>query len=306
MLKFATAALAIALVAVSAAAQAPTLQILQPDGPNLPSELWYGNIKVKPIRLRPCPTTPCAPIPITIDDSDFFVSQNYVDFLARFADPSGLNYWTTQITACGTDASCLYNRRVGVSAAFFIEQEFGLTGRYVYDFYAGSLGRQPAFGEFMPDRLQIDASNLEATKTAYAIAFVQRPLFLTKYPASMSNDQFVNALLATMKAYDGVDLSSQAAGYISQLNGGAGRGAVVRQIIENQSFVNAEFNPSFVLMQYFGFLRRDVDPAGYQFWLGKVATNYHEMVCSFITSAEYQLRFGSVVTQNDSGCKNVQ
>ena len=59
-------------------------------------------------------------------------------------------------------------------------------------------------------------------------------------------------------------------------------------------------------MQYFGYLHRDVDQGGYDFWLDVVnnrePNNYHGMVCSFITSTEYQLRFGSVVTRSNADC----
>ena len=51
----------------------PTLRIVT-ETPNLPSELFYGDIKVKPLRLRPGTNTP-----ITIDDADFFASLE--DFL---------------------------------------------------------------------------------------------------------------------------------------------------------------------------------------------------------------------------------
>jgi Domain of unknown function (DUF4214) len=67
-----------------------------------------------------------------------------------------------------------------------------------------------------------------------------------------------------------------------------------------------EYNPAFVLMQYFSYLRRDVDEAGYDFWLGVVnnrePNNYAGMVCAFITSAEYQLRFGQIVTRSNADC----
>ena len=67
------------IVSVTAAAQAPTLQITQPDGPNLPSELWYGNVKVKPLRFRPGTNTP-----ITIDDKPGQLALS-ADFLSRLA-----------------------------------------------------------------------------------------------------------------------------------------------------------------------------------------------------------------------------
>ncbi|MEA2173663.1 MAG: hypothetical protein QOD00_1255, partial [Blastocatellia bacterium] len=56
-------------------------------------------------------------------------------------------------------------------------------------------------------------------------------------------------------------------------------------------------------------LRRDPDQGGYDFWLGQVnkfalrnVGIQHAMACSFITSAEYQLRFGSSVTHTNREC----
>jgi hypothetical protein len=61
-----------------------------------------------------------------------------------------------------------------------------------------------------------------------------------------------------------------------------------------------------VLTEYFGYLKRDPDEGGYQFWLdvlnNHVPGNYRAMVCAFITSAEYQQRFSSVVTHTNSEC----
>ena len=77
---------------------------------------------------------------------------------------------------------------------------------------------------------------------------------------------------------------------------------MVRKIAENQAFGKAEFNRAFVLMQYFGYLRRnpddapDRDFAGFDFWLSKLNQfgDYRsaEMVKAFITSTEYRQRFG--------------
>jgi len=311
MNKLAAIILTIFLAGVAAMGQAPTLRIVQTDGPDLPADLYYGNIKVKPLRLRPGTNQV-----ITIDDSDFFVNQHYVDFLSRFPDQGGLDYWTGQIAACGTNALCLYSQRVNVSAAFFIEAEFQRTGSFVYRIYKGGLGRQPAYGEFGPDRRQVvDGPTLEATKQAFALAFVQRPEFLQKYVAAVTAQTFVNALIASIQQNSGVDLSSQNAALVATYNTGGGnmnqsRALALRQAIDNAAFNNVEYNPSFVLMQYFGYLRRDPDQAGYLFWLdvlnNRVAGNYRGMVCAFITSTEYQLRFGSTATQNDHNCGNLQ
>ena len=301
MSKLIVAVFVLALAVSSAAAQSPSLRIVTED-PNLPSDLFYGNVKVKPLRLRPGTNTP-----ITIDDVDFFVSQQYIDFLNRFPDQGGFDYWVGTFGSCGTNKACIDDRRIRVSANFFITQEFQETGSYIYRLYQGSLGVQPTYSQFMPDRRQvIGGASLEAQKAAFAEAWVQRPEFLAKYPASISNAQFVDALLATMKTGDGVDLSSQRDTYINALNGGSTRGQVTRQIIDNPTFVNAEYNKGFVLMQYFGYLRRDKDQGGYDFWLNVVnnreVNNYLGMVCAFVTSAEFQVRFGSAITHTNQEC----
>jgi hypothetical protein len=50
-------------------------------------------------------------------------------------------------------------------------------------------------------------------------------------------------------------------------------------------------------MEYMGYLRRDPDDPGYQFWLAKLLAaggdfQASDMVKAFITSTEYRLRFG--------------
>ena len=87
------------------------------------------------------------------------------------------------------------------------------------------------------------------------------------------------------------------------------QGFAVRDVTKYQPFAQAVYKPSFVLMQYFGYLRRDADPIGYAFWLdvlnNRDPNNFRGMVCSFITSSEYQQRFSSVVTHNNSECAGV-
>ena len=81
------------------------------------------------------------------------------------------------------------------------------------------------------------------------------------------------------------------------------RAQVLRAVAEDADLSRAELNRAFVLMQYFGYLRRDPDAApdadftGYDFWLGKLndfGGNYirAEMVKAFIDSVEYRNRFG--------------
>ncbi len=244
-----------------------------------------------------------------IDDPRFFVLQQYLDFLDRAPDKAGQDYWTALIARCAaTDNKCLNSSRVSVSAAFFIEQEFQQTGNYVYRLYKGTLNRQPSFAEFLSDRSKVvGGANLEASKTAFADAWVGRPEFQKLYPTASTPDQFIDALIATIRqtTNGAADLTANRASYLNVLRQ-SGRGSVVRQIVEDRVFQQAEYNRAFVLMQYFGYLRRDPEAGGYQFWLdvlnNRVANNYRGMVCAFVTSAEYQNRFGKFHMHSDAEC----
>jgi len=88
------ATLLVAFAAVASFAQSPPTLRIVTEAPNLPSELFYGDIKVKPLRLRPGTN-----VPITINDADFYVTQQYVDFLSRFPDQSGFNFWLTKVNS---------------------------------------------------------------------------------------------------------------------------------------------------------------------------------------------------------------
>ena len=144
--------------------------------------------------------------------------------------------------------------------------------------------------------------------------FVQRPEFLAKYPANLSLDQFVDALLAAVQTTDGVNLTSQRNALIAL----GSRGAMIYRLaddnlqtnpLNNRAFIDAEYSRAFVTTQYFGYLRRDSDIGGFLFWLGQVSSaplrdvpKQHAMVCSFVTSAEYQQRFSPTVTRTNADC----
>src|SRR5205814_9085932 len=123
-MKLTVASLIIVIAALAAFGQAPTLQIVTSD-PNLPSDLFYGNVKVKPLRVRPGTNPPQF---ITIADNDFFVQQQYIDFLNRMPDQSGFNFWLGQITGCGSSQPCIDVARINDSGAFFLSIEFQQTG----------------------------------------------------------------------------------------------------------------------------------------------------------------------------------
>ncbi|PYS69024.1 MAG: hypothetical protein DMF69_18265 [Acidobacteria bacterium] len=319
-MRFLSATILIALAAIATFGQSPPTLRIVTETPGLPSELFYGDVKVKPLRLRPGTN-----VPITINDPDFYVSQQYVDFLGRFPDQSGFGFWQNEITSCGGNAGCVEVKRINVSAAFFLSIEFQDTGYLVYKMHKAAFGdrfgnSQPGSpkvpirrAEFLPDTKTIAngivvgdpgwENALNANKNAFALAFVQRAAFQTAFPAGLTAQQFVDQLDNNAGQ---VLNSGEKANLVSILGGTpadpAKRAQVLRSIADNQNMHSQNLNKAFVLMQYFGYLRRDPDSGpdtnfdGYNFWLQKLNDfngNYvnAEMVKAFIVSGEYLNRF---------------
>jgi hypothetical protein len=145
---------------------------------------------------------------------------------------------------------------------------------------------------------------LDSNKQAFVLGFVQRPEFLLAYPNPLTADQIVTQLDANA---GGVLSATEKENLISVLGATPSdpvkRAQVLRAVAEHVDLRNAEFNKAFVLMQYFGYLRRnpnnfpDTNFDGYNFWLTKLNQfngNFvnAEMVKAFIASDEYRHRFG--------------
>ena len=264
--------------------------------------------------------TPFNQSPNPIDNSQFFVRQHYLDFLNRDADPGGLQFWTGGIESCGGDAACREVKRVDTSAAFFLSIEFQETGYFVYRVYQAAFGDIPGkpvpitIQEFLPETREVGRgvvvgvgdwrAQLEANKNAFVLDLVSRTRFAARYPATMSPAQFVDALNANA---GGVLSQAERDQLVAELSAAGNtpqaRANVLRRVAEDQELVQREFSPAFVLMQYFGYMRRnpddpqDTDFRGWQFWLDKLNTfngdwRAAQMVASFISSDEYRRRFG--------------
>jgi hypothetical protein len=247
-----------------------------------------------------------------LNGPDFFVRQQYLDFLGREPDVAGWLYWSDQIGSCGADQYCVNQKRLGVSAAFFMSEEFQQSGNYIYRLYRGGLGREITRNEFTDDHKKVvGGTDLETQRTIFAGEFVARPEFISKYQNAVLAETFVDALLQTMLTDSQVDLSGQRDVMIVAYNNGADRNesrtAALRAAIEMSEYKTAVYNPSFVQMEYFGYLRRDIDREGFNFWVNVLNNrdlgNYRGMVCAFMTSEEYQLRFSPVVTRGDADCR---
>jgi hypothetical protein len=238
-----------------------------------------------------------------IDDAQFFVRQHYTDFFNRVPDQAGLDFWTNEITSCGTNPQCIVNKRVNVSAAFFLSIEFQQSGYLVERIYKTAFGDSSGtstccsgpgthqipvpivrFNELVGDTSMITngvivgqtgwEQRLENNKQAYVSQFVASSRFTSAYPGTMTPPVFVQTL--NQNAGSPLSPTELATLTAEHTAGTKNRAQVLRQIAEHPNLTNAEFNRAFVLMQYIGYLRRnpndapDADYTGYDFWLTKL------------------------------------
>jgi hypothetical protein len=236
------------------------------------------------------------------------------------------------IESCGADANCRAVKRIDTSAAFFLSIEFQQTGYLVERIYKVSYGDASGastlggahqlpvpivrLNEFLPDTQEIGQGvivgqgnwqqQLEDNKQAFTLEVVQRSRFMTALATSMTPAQFVDRLFlnagVTPAATDRTAAINEFGGATTTADVAA-RSRALRDVAENSTLNQQEFNRAFVLMQFLGYLRRnpndapDADYTGYDFWLTKLNQfngNYGdaEMVKAFISSLEYRQRFG--------------
>jgi len=223
-------------------------------------------------------------------------------------------------------------KRVNVSAAYFLSIEFQQTGYLVERMYKAAFGDASGastlggahqlsvptvrYAEFLTDTQQIGKGVvvgqtgweqvLENNKQNFAAQFVQRMRFTTAFSNAMTPAQFVDqSFMNAGVTPSSTDRNAAIAEFGSATNTSdvAARARALRDVSENSILNQQEFNRAFVLMQFFGYLRRnpndspDSDYTGYDFWLSKLNQfngNFvaAEMVKAFITSTEYRKRFG--------------
>ena len=134
----------------------------------------------------------------------------------------------------------------------------------------------------------------------FANVFVGRASFAIIYRATTTAEYYY-ALIANTGVTPSSDERDELLNGLP--DGKVTRASTLVKIAELPAFIQKESKPAFVLMQYFGYLRRnpndapDSDFSGYNFWLNKLnqfGGNYQaaEMVKAFIVSSEYRQRFG--------------
>ncbi|HLR06730.1 MAG TPA: hypothetical protein VK117_13020, partial [Pyrinomonadaceae bacterium] len=129
---------------------------------------------------------------------------------------------------------------------------------------------------------------LEAAKAKFVDDFMSRPLFAAQYNG-LSNSAYVDALINTAA----VNLANRQALVDGLSAGTLTRAQVLRQIAESGEVYQKYYNQAFVVMEYFGYLRRDPD-ALYLNWIQVLDANpadSRHMVNGFVSSTEYRNRF---------------
>jgi Matrixin/Domain of unknown function (DUF4214) len=251
-----------------------------------------------------------------IDAHDFFVRQQYLDFLSREPDEAGFNAWLGVLQRCPNafntnprDPSAECDRPL-VSSGFFRSPEFDKKGLFVYRFYKAGFGRQPRYPEMIADMLAVTGSTAQEVfqrRAAFTNNFAARAEFQALY-GGMDNATYVNTLMnryglqsvrtPNPSTPDNEDskVTLTRTDLINALNAGSlTRAQVLRAVADSDEVSGAEFRPGFVTMQYIGYLKRDPDEGGFNAWLNYLNTNpsdFYTMVNGFVNSQEYRTRFG--------------
>lgn len=245
-----------------------------------------------------------------IDGAQFFIRQQYQDFLSREPEADGLRSWLDVLNNCPSQHAEPACDRVTVSAAFFGSPEFRLKGYFVYRFYKLAFKRLPEYAEISPDMRNITGQTPREVfdkKAAFAASFAGRAEFVAAYGA-LSNAAFVSTLMDRYSLTsittppphepDGSMKTTLARDdLVARLDDNSlTRAQVLRAIADSDEVLKAEFNSAFIAMQYYGYLRRMPEETGYNDWLDYLNTHsgdFRTMVHGFVNSSEYRNRFGS-------------
>lgn len=232
-----------------------------------------------------------------IDNNAFFIWTQYRDFLGREPEPTGLTAWVNILNNCppsGKDANGNWCDRIEVSSGFFRSAEFQVRGYFIYRFYS-TVGRIPVYPEFQVDFAKVSGflteQQLEANKVAFVNEFMARAEFQNRYGSTFNNPTaYVDALLQTV----GLPNHPSRGFWINGLtNGSQSRAQVLRGLVESTEMYLKYYNEAFVIMSYFGYLRRTADGA-YVDWINVMnqTGDYRVLINGFMNSSEYRRRFG--------------
>jgi hypothetical protein len=255
-------------------------------------------------------------------NDDFFVRMHYLDFLAREPEPRGFADWTSVLNGCGSEHGFLgapaFCDRMHVSHGFFGATEFIDRGFLIHRLYEVGMDRLPLYAEFTPDMATLTSENLGAAAQRQNLEdhlqeFGSRPEFVKRFALVSAPDQAAQ-FIEKLEQTAGLTLPAAATDVIGRpqqygrndlialRSGGLSLAETLKTFVEQQVVYDKYFPRGFVTMQYFAYLRRDPDTAGWNDWLdvilhGKASAgiapgDYRHLIFGFVNSTEYRKRFG--------------
>jgi hypothetical protein len=262
-----------------------------------------------------------APINNPYVSVEFFVRQNYLDILGREPDAAGYATWTGVLNNCaehgflGAPSNC---DRPFVSHSFIASPEFTDRGSMIYRMYEVGMHRRPRYNEFIPELTALkgdsNTTELEQNMALFLNNFAAKGDFISKSGYFIDPSQAA-ALIQRWEENAGVTLPATATTQAGQppqygrqqlinlrQSGQFTVGQTLKAFVEQQVVYDRFFARAYVAMQYFGFLRRDPDTAGFEDWVDVFANgrppdvqprDYHHLIFGLIYSEEYRKRFGA-------------
>jgi uncharacterized repeat protein (TIGR01451 family) len=261
-------------------------------------------------------------------NNNFFVRQNYLDYLYREPDQSGFNDWVTVLNNCGPQKGFLGAppncARTHVVHGFFASPEHIDSGFLVYRLYEVGMGRLPRYAEFAPDMASLSGFGLsDAVKQQnladYLEEFAAKPGFVNRFSDALLPSQAAT-LISKLEQEAGVTLPATATTKPGQptqygrqdlinlrANGTFTVGQTLKAFVEQQAVYDRYFERGHVTLLYFAHLRRDPDlndpnMVGWNDWVdvftngrpsaGIQPRDIHHLIFGFIYSEEYRKRFG--------------
>jgi hypothetical protein len=254
----------------------------------------YGDLKASDDLYAIAKIEPKAQTEIAnrIDDTRFFVRQQYLDLLHREPDSTEWDNLVASIDGCNGEPSCLLDRRLQAALDLVHSPEFNDNSYFVYSLYKTGFGRPPKYSEWARDIKRV-RTNGEETKLPVAEALVSVTEFLDHYPSSMANTDYVDKLLQNSGRK--VSATEQQALVRSLNDGEITRAGILLKVIEDRPMPEAIYKEAFVTTSYLNYLKRDPDPAGFKDWrriLNEEPKGETTLIRGFTYSPEYRVRFG--------------
>ena len=220
--------------------------------------------------------------PSPLDDSEFFVRQQYRDLAGSEPGADEIKPYVSEFQRCKSVGSC----KGQIAAEVFRNSGFSDDGSFIYRIYQIALGRTPTYQEFVADLTEFRAHDPAQRKATFAERFLNRSDLINRY-AALSDAEYVNAVLANAHTSTADALRQ------SLLSSPKSRGQMLLEVANDPAVASVFGDRAIVTLLYFGYLRRDADVDGLAGWVKSLAAtkDLGRVTSGFVNSIEYRQRF---------------